>query len=355
MNIDLNLKIKQNIANMLIQQGRSIDVSEYLFEQDCHYLIMEISQNENCRAKSSIINLYNEYVVNYRYNCYRNLFKYLYDHSIPYAVIKGAVLSYSIYQNPYWRISSDLDIIIEPTNVDGVKKYLEREGFFQGRIVNNQVKEYSRENILFYNFFSHQEAPYIKQTSNPMCPYISIDLNTNIMWGECNIQVNISDLLVDVECIEINGVMTNKLRRELEFIVLCLHHYKDINSLFLLFTKGIILSLFSDIYYFVKNNPMDTIVLEKYMNELSVGQYVYYCLHYTNLLFCDDQINLLMELFSHYCDPLLLESYGLNNDERKKWRISFFERMNRYHLKKYLTENLDTKDFEKIQQNMKYL
>lgn len=47
----------------------------------------------------------------------------------------------------------------------------------------NNIIPLSREEIMFQTLMSHQTAPYIKKTSNIFCPFVNIDINTDIVMG----------------------------------------------------------------------------------------------------------------------------------------------------------------------------
>lgn len=104
--------------------------------------------------------------------------------SIPYAVIKGAVLSKSAYGSAAYRISGDMDILISRSHLDEAKIIFQQHGFIQGRITEDGITPFSREELIFQNSTSHQTAPFVKRINHPLCPYVNIDLNLEIFWGE---------------------------------------------------------------------------------------------------------------------------------------------------------------------------
>ena len=77
------------------------------------------------------------------------------------------------------------------------------------------------------------------------------------MWGESGIHTDMNEFLEHTIPYEIYGVEVRKLEPVHEFISLCLHHYKDLNSLYLLAKSGIKLSLFCVIYYYITKTSLD--------------------------------------------------------------------------------------------------
>ena len=100
---------------------------------------------------------------------------------------------------------------------------------------------------------SHQLLPYYSYINNQL---ICIDLNFDIFWGEYEgKRVDIDEFLCDTIEMDIYGVKVKTLPPLKAMIQLILHHYKDMNSIFLLATrKSIRYDMFKDVYYLLKNN-----------------------------------------------------------------------------------------------------
>lgn len=54
-------------------------------------------------------------------------------------------------------------------------------------------------------------------------------------------------------------------------------------------------------------------------------------------------------------DDMLMDSFGLSDNERKKWSIGFFERLFNEDLSLYLRGEISTSDVEKINKNNLYM
>ena len=85
-------------------------------------------------------------------------------------------------------------------------------------------------------------------------------------------------------------------------VQLILHHYKDMNSIFLLATrKSIKYEMFKDVYYLLKNN-LGIISIDSLYDislKYDIVPYVYYILYYTGQVFNDEMLNRYIERFSN--------------------------------------------------------
>ena len=132
---------------------------------------------------------------------------------------------------------------------------------------------------------------------------------------------------------------------------LILHHYKDMNSIFLLATrKSIRYNMFKDVYHLLKNN-LDTIALDKLYamsTRYEIIPYVYYILYYTAILFKDEFLREYIEAFKTPVGEELLNCYGLNKSERREWRVDFQTRLESSSLYELIKDDLTSDDLEKI-------
>lgn len=269
----------------------------------------------------------------------------------PYAVIKGAVLSSCAYQNPFLRISGDVDILICRQDIDAAKKLLQKCGFIQGRVTEGGIVPFTRKEILYQSAMSHQIAPFIKATSNRLCPYVRLDVNMDILWGEYEKRTNMDVVLSHRQPYRLFDIDLYKLTPEMEFISLCLHHYKDMNSIFMLCKGCLRLGLFCDIYYYIRNMKPEAVEILNLSRKLDVGRYVYVCLLHTMQIFDDPILLPYLELLSGEKEECLAESFGLSDKERKQWDIPLFQRLFHLDLPQYMKQFLTEADMEKIRIN----
>ncbi len=259
-----------------------------------------------------------------------------------YAVIKGAVLSNYCYNNAIERGVGDIDILISRHQIKSFEKLLLDKNFSLEYDIDRFVRT-------FLVMSSHQYAPYFKRTSNGG---VTIDLNFDILWGEYEgKRIDIEEFLSNTIEMEIYGVKVKTLPPLKAMIQLILHHYKDMNSLFLLATrKSIRYDMFKDVYYLLKNN-LDAIPLDKLYAmsaEYEIIPYVFYVLYYTGQVFDDDVLKQYIEAFRTPEGEALLNGYGLCEKERREWKCDFKTRLDSDHLYELIKDDLTERDKEKI-------
>lgn len=260
----------------LIMNGKEM-CSDFLLrilqKQKCLYAL---SQGVGSTEKLASYLAVNEKIQNYMYTFCEEVFREL--EKIPYAVVKGAVLSDRIYGKTYYRSSGDIDILVSPKHIDFVTQTLKKNGFIQGRIKEEIIERYKREELLYHKLYTHQLAPFIKSSRLSLCPFINIDVNFSVLWGESPWEIDMDEYLRHIESGFLFNVKIYRLAPVYDFIALCLHHYKDMNSIYLLSEKGFCLNEFFDIYYYLINVKIDLEELKKYCQILSCGS-LYLFLH----------------------------------------------------------------------------
>lgn len=328
-----------------------LDISDLLYRHRCFYLLAQIG-DARYKQRLIMVQTLNRIAVKERYKICRPLFEKI---NFPYVVIKGATLSGAAYGDPFVRSSGDIDLLIRRQNADAMKELLLSEGFIQGRVTDQGIAPFTRSEILFQTAMSHQTAPYIKQTSNPLCPYVNVDVNMDILWGECEEKSNMDWVLYHSEESSLFDIPFRKLTREMEFIALCLHHYKDMNSLYLLMNESLHLNLFCDLYYYLRTVHLSVETLKGICQSLNVGRYVYVCIHHTHQIFNDPILLEYLNTLDSQKDPFLLNTLGLNEKERKEWGLSLEERLFHENLPGYISSLLSEEEGEKIKINRKYM
>ncbi len=273
-------------------------------------------------------------------------FKYLNEffnniRGLPYAIVKGEALSILAYQYPYARHLGDIDILVSRKELSTVTKIMTQMGF---------VSEHSRKEHIMMLSASHQVAPWTKEIS--IWGKVIVDLNFDVFWGEYEGRHidDIDEFLSDIVEIEIYGVKVKNLPPLKTIIQLVLHHYKDMNSIFLLATrKSIKYDMFKDVYYLLKNN-LDTITLDKLYAmsaEYKIIPYVFYVLYYTGQVFEDAVLRRYTEAFRTPEGQVLLNCYGLCDKERKEWKYDFKTQLESDELYSLIRDDLNEHDLKK--------
>ena len=268
------------------------------------------------------------------------------DSDIPYAIIKGEPLSILAYGTYGMREYSDIDILVDKKDLQIIENILQKNNYimdFNKNLLTNHASRF------FSLCYSHQLLPYQKIVNKMI---YRIDINHDIFWGEYEgKRIEIAKFLSDTIEIEIYGIRTKTLAPLKAMIQLILHHYKDMNSIFLLATrKSIKHNMFKDVYYLLKNNAQ-TITMDKLYalsNEYEIIPYVFYVLYYTGQVFDDKMLKQYIETFRKSEGEALLNCYGLCSKERKKWTCDFQTRLKSNCLWDLIKDDLTEKDKEKI-------
>lgn len=345
----------KSISNGIQPDVDVVKFADFLNAQNCKYFLSCLTTSNKYTDEIVRRIKDNKYCVEERYKVSRGFFEFMNNENIPYAVVKGAVLSGIIYKDPFFRCSGDIDIILNTKFIPNVKQFLCNNGFVQGRIVGEKIIPFSRNELIFYTTSTHQIAPFVKKTDNVNCPFVEIDINFDIMWGENNKKTDMDFVLNNTDFIEICGVKVQKLISEMEFISLCLHHYKDMNSIYLISKGRMNLNLLCDILLYVRNTELDTYRLYSYCQKLNVIEYVYYCLFYTNLIFDDPKVSKYCTILKTENGDKILDSFGLNDNERKEWDLDFMDRMFSPESKQHFIKLLSLEQLKKIEVNTSYM
>ncbi len=325
-----------------------------LYQHKCFYLLSLLKQNPYTQTLL-FERTVNRLACKERFSQCAALFSELEQRKIPYAVMKGAALAKIAYGDEGLRHSGDLDLLIARKDIDQVKAIFQKNGFLQGRVTKQGIRPFSRAELIFQSAISHQTAPFVKATENKLCPYINIDVNLDLLWGESQHKPDSSIVLEQTEPITLCGVQTRKLRPEAEFLSLCLHHYKDANSLYMLWTGHLRLSLFSDLFFYLQNARPDISALVALAEKLQVKEYLYYCLYYTDLIFASPLLKPYLSALDCPAGRALLPLYGLEEKEKRAWKLPFSSRLFCPDLQAYFREEWTDADFEKIRLNRQYM
>ena len=270
---------------------------------------------------------------------------------IDYAVIKGEPLSMLCYGGYGLRHSGDVDILIDREHVTLLENILSQNGF-RTKFIGEDIEV--RKNRILCLSSTHQIPPYIKEKDNIIT---EVDINFDVLWGEYSgKRIPIKDVLKNTICMDVFGVEVKVLNSLYAFIQLLLHHYKDMNSIYLIATSNCIkYSMFEDIYYLLKNNGNEINIkdLMEIAEEYNILPYIYYVLYYTYQVFQEPFLKVYIENLYTQEGEELLEYYGLSKKERRRWGVSFEERLNANQLFKFIEKDLNKEDFIKIKRTKK--
>lgn len=293
----------------------------------------------------------------------RNCFRYYHlkpvfaaIEDIPYAVIKGEVLSKRAYGGLGYRNSGDVDILISRNDREHLARILCKYGFEPDlRDESGNMRELTREEKVMYKF-SHQVVPFVKRVDGKNL--IILDVNVDIFWGEyAGKRVAVSEFLSDPMEMELYGVKIKTLPDVKHFIALCLHHYKEMNAIYnFALTNPFNEKMFEDIYRFyhstIRNNIKE---VSDFVFSYQLEEVFYYLFYYTSVVFKDSDMQKDADIFKTQKGVESLDYYGLSSNERKKWCIPFSERMNNHDLLQAIKSQLTQSDAQKMDLSLKIL
>ena len=327
-----------------------------LIRHKCYYYLY---QNKNKFSDDSAF-LNKELTLNRlrtieQYRVCNDLFQSLTEFQLPFAVYKGVPLAISAYGDIGYRSSGDIDILIHRSNLKNIDMILKSCGFIQGKLIDNKIVEASRDQKIFHLANTHQTVPYVKSTNSKIVPFVNIDINMSITWGECSENIDMSEFLEQPEYLEVlNGLFIPILDTEKHFISVCLHNYRDMNSPYLLYSRnGFPLSCLCDLYYFLENGQVNKKRLYDLASKYSIVKYIYYCLYHSVRIFEDIKNNEMVKVFSQNNSDKELWKYGLDN--RFEWNCDWIELLLNNRISIFLKDNMDSSTFEKVIINLKYM
>lgn len=267
-------------------------------------------------------------------------------HNVNYANIKGEALSLQAYGKYGMRNYNDIDILINRNDIKLLEEILKNNGF-----TTHQTTKYNK---ILYLSASHQTPSWRKVLNDDFSLFV--DVNFDIFWGEyTGDRINIEHFLSDVSKTEIFGYNIKTLPLTKVFVQLVLHHYKEMNSIYHLATHDCIKkSMFCDIYNLIKNhkNELTIETICKISKAYNIVPYVFYILHYTNLIYHDTMIFECVERLKTDEGIFLLDKYGLAKSEQKVWSVDFKTRLESENLFLLVEKQLSEKDFKKLQDNL---
>ena len=265
---------------------------------------------------------------------------------IPYANIKGEVLSLYAFGRCGQRSYGDIDILVSRKNLHKLENMLMQYGY------NTSTTKTRADKVLMISA-SQQTAAWYKLTSQKFKSVV--DVNFDLFWGEyTGRRIDIDQFLSDTIETEIYGVRVKALSPLKAMVQLILHHYKEMNSIYHLAGHNCInYNMFKDVYYLWKNNQ-ETISLDKLYaisSEYEIIPYVFYVLYFTNWIFKDTELQKYVEAFRSSEGEAYLDYYGLAEKERKPWKVDFQTRLEADNLYEFIRDDLTEADVEKLERN----
>lgn len=106
-------KIIESVCQLLTGESPELDISGLLYAHRCYDLTRQMP-NGTYYENTCLLLRINKVYVRDRMQARKAIFE---QRDIPYAIIKGPILSVSAYGDPYLRQSGDLDVLIAPMEI----------------------------------------------------------------------------------------------------------------------------------------------------------------------------------------------------------------------------------------------
>lgn len=196
--------------------------------------------------------LQNAYLQNVERNesffyCLKLLNSVLEKHKDKYAMLKGAMLC-GFYPRGY-RTSNDIDLLVAPEDVSTIGKTLNKAGFQQGYIRNDEFTPADRREIIDSKMNRGETVPYILEVNLPFMRYLEVDINFSLDYknGDPTAIRHMLQRAIHFRVTE--GVCIRTLGQTDFFIHLCAHLYKEATTLpWIKMNRDLTLYKFCDIY-----------------------------------------------------------------------------------------------------------
>ena len=147
--------------------------------------------------------------------------------NIKYAFLKGAILSNVLYPIGT-RVSNDIDLLVPKANLKELSCLLREMGFVQGRyeVKNDEVIPATRKDIINHRINFGELMPFVKKVNEPGLNFVEVDVNFSLDWVPDN-DGKVEAFLNNVTECKVNNTILKTIDRELFFLHLCVHFYKE--------------------------------------------------------------------------------------------------------------------------------
>lgn len=157
-----------------LAQGKqpAADISDILYEHGCFYLLSRLKAENRYTKAAQTQAVLNRISVRERYAVAGRSFRPSTMRGSPMPLSKAPSFPGRLRRRGL-RASGDIDLLMDRRDIDEVEAVLAGNGFIQGRVTDEGVVP-SPGRIAVSTALSHQTAPFIKRTANPLCPYVNV-------------------------------------------------------------------------------------------------------------------------------------------------------------------------------------
>ncbi len=339
----INQKLDWNLILGMIEFHRLGGLVYYVLNSDkinhetLHRPIM-FGLGMTYEAFLSRISAMNEYII--------ELNNALVERNIKAAFLKGSILSNIIYP---WgcRASSDIDILINASDIDKVDEVLRELGYIQGEynFVNKEIVEFSRFEVIFRRMNWGEVAMYHKNINRPCADKVTIDVNFSLNWHPYETKNTVNDFLnnITLYASEEKGISIYSLQRELFLLQLCIHAFKEVNLYKMVqMRQDLELYKFVDIYTFLLLDYVNWDEFILLVKKYNFKKECYLVFKYIESIFFNikdhEALKKLLYVLKPQDDSYLEEVFDPTTNRLYRWNNSLLERLFDTNHKKHLVE-----------------
>lgn len=193
-----------------------------------------------------------------------------------FAFLKGSYLTPVLYKRGQ-RTSNDIDLLINASDISKMQEILRKNGFVQGHCDSNgNIIAASRWEIIESKMNYGETIPFLRYLDQDL---LEIDLNFSVDYKAKGVENIVSNLLNNVQKVQINGLNIQTLS-DVDFLIhLCCHLFKEATTYeWLEHRRDLMLYKFSDINVFLHRHGCEEFFykLQDRTKELNVEKACYY-------------------------------------------------------------------------------
>lgn len=173
------------------------------------------------------------------------------DADFPFALLKGAYLIPFLYETGD-RLSNDIDVLVNESNVGKCQKLLLENGFRQGYVNGGVFREATRREVIMSKMNYGETIPFVKNLEGH---FIMVDINFSVDYKPMEDDGIITRMLEKRVSLPLNDTTLVTLDPSDFLIHLCLHLYKEATTWdWVMRRKDLNLYKFNDIYLLMRRN-----------------------------------------------------------------------------------------------------
>lgn len=188
----------------------------------------------------------------------KNIVVFLNENYIKYTVLKGPLMSSYIYKDAGIRYSTDIDLLVNPSDLEKTINIFKDNGFIQGHysFARKKVIPASRRDLIVSAMTTHEIVPLVIKTEEQSFFYndfieIDVHFSLELLSGQRN-DYKVLKFVDDSQTIIVNNRSFKIPSIEDAFLFLCTHFFREANNSFKIAKKkSMQLYKLVDIHHFI--------------------------------------------------------------------------------------------------------